>query len=95
MDSNPTPRPTQVGRSLLKTERVGSPHAEPLSAAHASGVAVKIGFAKAKHRFRLESPHGDPRRWVSFLRFFGEKSERVGFEPTIRFHVYTLSKRAP
>ena len=22
-------------------------------------------------------------------------SEKVGFEPTIRFHVYTLSKRAP
>ncbi len=32
----------------------------------------------------------------SFLLIFSEKkTERVGFEPTKRFHVYTLSKRAP
>ncbi len=28
-------------------------------------------------------------------RIFDNMAERVGFEPTIRFPVYTLSKRAP
>ena len=30
-----------------------------------------------------------------FNKLIGERAEGVGFEPTIRFPVYTLSKRAP
>ncbi len=30
-----------------------------------------------------------------FKRIYLSKTEEVGFEPTKRFHVYTLSKRAP
>jgi zinc transport system substrate-binding protein len=53
--------------------------------------------------FRAGSPHAGSSlrihpvsQTVGLLPcFFTKKSEEVGFEPTKRFHVYTLSKRAP
>jgi hypothetical protein len=57
-----------------------------------SGIPPKgAGSSQAPH---FEStPRAKP--LARFLRFFGEKSEEVGFEPTKHFRVYTLSKRAP
>ncbi len=50
-------------------------------------------------RFADAAAHSNPTpqhaQACCFFRFLRQKSERVGFEPTIRFHVYTLSKRAP
>ncbi len=77
-----------------KSERVGFPSRRAKRSSCRGGGQNRFCIRKTSILTRI--PPRDPNYWVALSDFFEEKkSERVGFEPTIRFLVYTLSKRAP
>jgi hypothetical protein len=64
---------------------------------HLRALAQRVEVADGE--VRIMGPKGDsaqdPGRRDRRSQLCSEVAERVGFEPTVRLHVHTLSKRAP
>ena len=97
LNSNPPPKAKLLAFFLRfcgsKSERVGFPRATCWRMC-LPGWRFRLVFL-AKNITLNSNPPPKAKLLAFFLRFCGSKSERVGFEPTVRFHAHTLSKRAP